>query len=106
MPTEPTTEASIESLLIGEWELVSQVDGDGNPLDKEINPLVLYEDGTCVNHGEPGTWKYVGGDLFVLGMFGGYFLDSTGFSLTVVSCDGNKLTLGDEDCTIIYKKVN
>lgn len=111
MPTELTTEASIESLLIGEWELVSQIDSNGNATDYHLQSLKLYEDGTCMLNEEVGTWKIMGGELFVLGSISGMFWNANAF-YGEYTCDGNTLKVvyssfesSEPNVYLLYNKV-
>lgn len=99
-PTEPTTEASIESLLIGEWKISSlTVIAEDDPEHWEIETLNIFEDGTCLLDGESGTWKVAGNELFVVGdLFGGGFWSYNPF-YGDFTCDGATLKIPMAKCS-------
>ena len=105
------SEPSVEELLIGEWELISQTNADGTASSWKLEKVKFYDDGTCSVNGEMGTWKISGEELMVLGDISGRFFGSDSI-VGKFSCDGETLEFygaqidaKDVSVDLVYKKI-
>ena len=101
-----------EKNLVGKWEIVSQVNDEGEKTNYSLDTIKIYGDGTCTLEGELGTWKVVDGELMILGSYGGRFAYSDSI-IGEFSCSGDTLKFfgaqideKENSVDLVYRKVD